>query len=249
MKNTAGNRPCSDGPASPLFSPIPLAANGTLEELAGPMFSEQLRESLLHAPSGDCVCWGIPFRVDAISVVRDDEVQLTWPEVRAGWVVVLHTTDMASVRVNPHGFIPASRGEALLGERVADYVFLYSDGTEKRVSIRRQRQIGMVWRPWGLNCFEAVAHRKPHPVQTLSDRPRPGATWGATQFRLEQPDMPLWVNWLWAWQNPYPERGLAGLRIEPGTGTLILSALTAGDVSETPLRWEQRKKAILRLSE
>jgi hypothetical protein len=59
--------------------------------------------------------------------------------------------------------------------------------------------------------------------------------------------MPPWVNWLWGWQNPHPDRKVAGLRVEPGTGTLILSAITAGRTSTAPLRWETRRKAILKM--
>jgi hypothetical protein len=239
----------SDGPASPHFTPITLEGNTSLSVLAQSDLSQRLRANAGRAPSGDCVCWGIPFRVDRIAVVRNDAVRLGWPELRSAWLVVMHTTDMVEPQRNPQGFVTPSRGPALLRDRVATYVFLYSDGTEEAVRILRQHQIGMMSRPWGVNCFEAVAHQKPYPVPTLSEQPRPGLSWGNTQFRLNQPDMPAWVNWIWAWKNPHPEKGLTGLRIESGSGTVILSAITAGDVSSVPVRWEERRKAILRLPE
>jgi hypothetical protein len=43
-----------------------------------------------------------------------------------------------------------------------------------------------------------------------------------------QPDLLSWTNWLWAWQNPSPEKAVAGLRIEPKNGAIVLSAVTAG---------------------
>ena len=181
--------------------------------------------------------------------MKEKPFELKWPEVEAAWLVLMHTTDMSSPQLNRHGFVSAPRGPALLGERVADYLFLYSDGSEVRVPVLRQHQIGMLSREWGVNCFEAVAHRKPHPVRTLSEQPRAGIGWGDTQPRVNQPDAPLWANWLWAWQNQHPEKKLTGLRIEPATGALILSAITAGRTSSIPLRWETRRKAILKLPE
>jgi hypothetical protein len=239
----------SDGPASPLFSPVPLDGNSTPADLAQAGVSQYLRENVRHAPSGNCVCWGIPFHVGRIALVKDRALELKWPEVEAAWLVLMHTTDMSPQQANANGFVPATRGPALLGERVADYVFLYSDGSEERVPVLRQHQIGMLSRWWGVNCFEAVAHQKPHPVRTLSEQPRTGIGWGDTQPRVSQPDAPPWVNWLWAWQNPHPDRKLTGLRIEPATGTMIISAITAGRTSSIPLRWQSRKKAILRLPE
>ncbi len=237
----------ADGPPSPLFEPIPLAGNSTFGELENTDLSERLRGNIRHAPLGKCVCWGIPFHVARIVLVRNETLELNFPEISAAWVVFMHTTDMATPRSDKQGFVPATRGRGLLREHVADYVFLYSDGTEQRVPILRQHQIGMMWRPWGVNCFEAVAHQKPYAMRTLSEQPRPAATWGQTQFRLGQPDAQRWVNWLWAWENPRVEKKLSGLRIEPATGALVLSAITAGRTSSLPLRWDTRRKAILRL--
>ena len=248
MKEAAATR-WSDGPASPLFAPILLPGNSTLGDLERADLSPRLRQSIRHAPSGDCVCWGIPFRIEKIALLLKTPLELKWPEVEATCLVLMHATDMASLEKNAQGFVRSTRGPALLHERVADYIFLYSDGTEERVPILRQHQIGMMSRSWGVNCFEAVAHQKPHPMRTLSEQPRSGVTWGETQFRLGQPDMLPWVNWLWAWENPHPDKMLSGLRIEPATGALILSAITAGKTSSIPLRWETRRKAILRLPE
>jgi hypothetical protein len=236
-----------DGPASALFTPIAIPGNSMLEELAKADLSEVLKRSLRNAPAGECVCWGIPFHINRIALVRDAPVELKWPGIEAPWLVFMHTADMAAAERNRDGFVAPSRGPGLLGQEVARYVILYSDGTDESVRVVRQHQVGMMSRPWGVNCFEAVAHQKPHPIRTLSEQPRPGISWGSTQFRLAQPDMPPWVNWLWAWQNPHPDRKVAGLRVEPGTGTLIVSAITAGRTSSAPLRWETRQKAILKL--
>ncbi len=238
-----------DGPPSSLFSPIPLKGNFAPQELELSDLSETLRKNIKHAPSGQCVSWGIPFTIDKLAVARKGPLELKWPALQSPWLIFMHTTDMAGQEMDSHKLISAPHGPGLLGELVADYVILYADGSEKRLAIRRQFQVGMMSRSWGINCFEAVAHQKPYPVRPLSEQPQSGTTWGETQYRLSQPDAPPWVNWLWAWQNPYPEKALAGMRIEPKAGTLLLSGLTAGRVSSTPLRWDTRRKAILGLPE
>ena len=138
-------------------------------------------------------------------------------------------------------------GEGLLAEHAADYVILYEDGSEARVAIRRRRQIGTFQRRWGENCFEAVAHHKPHPRRAGHEQV--AASWGWSQTRVVPADDGPWVNWLWAWENPHPEKVIAGFRFEPVAGTVMISAISAGDVVEFPLRWQPRRKARLVLPE
>jgi len=239
----------SDGPASPLFVPVPLGATTALDDLASAGLSADATSNLQHAPSGLCVCFGIPFAVDKVAVAVDAPVELRWVGVSAPWLVFMHTTDVGRPPQNEHGFFPSSRGHGLLKEHVGTYTFLYADGTETPVRLYGRHQVGMVRRMWGQNCFEAVAHIKPSPQRLLTEQPRIGAAWGWSQTRVTQPDSPPWVNWLWAWRNPNPEKTIVGLHIDPGERPLILSAITAGQVSEHPLRWESRRKAVLRLPE
>lgn len=239
--------PRSDGPRSPLFTPLAMSGNTRLDEMRQSDLPELLREKLPLAPDGDCVCWGIPFSVDRVALVRAEPVALSWPEARAPWLICMHTTAVELPPHTPTGLVPGWRGSGRLNEHVADYVFLYADKSEERVAIRRRHQIGMLSHSWGENCFQAVTYRKPFPVRTTSEQPRENSTWGGAQTRVGQPDSPPWCNWLWAWQNPHPEKAVVGLRIEPKAGVLVLSAVTVGNVASTPLRWETRRKAILRL--
>ena len=99
----------------------------------------------------------------------------------------------------------------------------------------------------GENCFQAVAHRKPRPVAPLRDpSPTPGR-WGNRETMATSSDSGSWVNWLWAWQNPHPGKRIAAIRFEPKAGIVIVSAVSAGDATAHPLRWETRRKAILQL--
>ncbi len=244
----APERPgAKDGPASALFTPLVLPGNTTLPELANTDLSKTLRSQVSVAPSGNCVGWGIPFVVQKVVLARNEPIDLEWSPIQAPWLIFMHTADVVAPETNPDGFPVTARGEHRLGEVVAQYILRYDDGTEARVPLRRQRQIGMVTQPWGIPCFEAVAHRKPCPTLTLSEQPRDGIGWGGSQTLVVQPDLLPWTNWLFAWHNPKPETAVSGLRVEPKNGALVLSAVTAGRVSSMPLRWEARRKAILQL--
>ncbi len=246
-----------DGPSSPLFTPVHFAGNISVSELTGLGVSEAMAAALDHAPGGPCVAWGIPFEIGNVVAVIEGTpsplIELRPVPVR--WLVFMHTSDMRKMTTGPGGFISPMRGEGQLAEHAADYVMRYEDDGEERVSIRRRYQVSPFQRRWGENCFEAVPHHKPQPRRALHEQP--GVDWGWSQTRVAivtDRDEP-WLNWLWAWENPYPERPIAGIRFEPVSGTVILFGLSAGNVSSppfdrlktTPLRWQTRRKAILKL--
>jgi len=241
-----------DGPKAPNFSPVPIKGNTVFEDLARSGVSEDMQKVVARAPRGDCVSWGIPFRIDRLIVLRDRVVSEPTAGLRVEWLVVQHTSDIEPLKANERGFIQPMRGEGHLAEHVADYVIVYADGTEERCEIRRRHQVGIFRRRWGENCFQAVAHMKPHPVRPVNEQrsillDMGGLGWGSAETRVRSADAAAWVNWLWAWKNPHPEKEIASLRFEPKRGTIIISAVSAGKASEQPLRWQTRKKAILRL--
>ncbi len=208
-----------------------------------------MAQNIAAAPSGHCICWGIPFDASRWVLANGESVDTRWEATTAPWLVILHTADLRPLERRPDGLYPAPKGPALLREHAADYVFLYADGTEERVRILHQHQIGMFQRGWGQCCFEAVAHRKPFAIEPLTDHPRPGVQWGWSQTRAAMPDMGPWTSWLWAWPNPKPTVPVVGLRVEPAGARIVLSAVTAGRCTDMPLRWRTRRKALLRLPE
>jgi len=234
-----------DGPSTGRFAPLRMTVTEGFAAVPTQGVSEQMAAAAAHAPSGHCVCWGIPFHIRKLAVVRDRPVRVKFAPVRSQWLVFLHTSDLRPPEVDENGFPAGKSGTGRLGEHAADYVVLYADGTEERLRIRRRYQLGAVQRGWGENCFEAVAHRRPHPVRPHHEQLT--ANWGRSQMRASADDRGEWVNWLWAWQNPRPRKAIVGLRLEPVSGTVILSGLSAGRASSNPLRWEPRRKAVLRL--
>jgi hypothetical protein len=237
-----------DGPSSNLFTPLSFKGETVrLGDLARYGVSDEMAEVVAHAPSGQGVAWGIPFAVRDVAVVADSPVLVEWNPVTAQWLVFMHTSDLRQIEPGPDGFISPMRGQGQLAEDAAEYVVLYEDGTEERVPVRRRHQIGAFQRRWGENCFEAVAHRKQRPVRASHEQLRQG--WGFTQTRVDPADGGQWINWLWAWENPYPDKAISGVRFEPVSGLMVVSAVSAGNASAQPLRWQRRHKACLRLPE
>lgn len=239
-----------DGPCSPHFRPVPLKGNVTLKQLARATVSDKMKEFARHAPSGRCTAWGLPFQIDRVILLQDAPVSAAVVRFKASWLVFMHTTDVEPLHWNRDGFISPTRGAGRLNEHVADYVICYADGSEARAQIRRRHHIGMISRGWGENCFQAVAHAKPYPVRAAHEQPpSPGkpVNWGWTQTRAASADFMPWVNWLWAWENPFPAKAIVALRFEPKQGAVIISGLSAGNASVMPLRWETRQKAVFRL--
>ena len=237
----------SDGPSSPLFRPLKLEGNVTWEQLTCPPLSEGMEQALANAPRGTGVSWGIPFSIERPILLTTQQHTLRIEPCRARWLVFMHTSDLRVLPTDAHGLIHPMRGQGMLNEHAATYVILYEDGTEVQAEVRRRHQIGSFQRIWGENCFQAVAHHKPFPVRAAHEQMRPG--WGHSQTRVAQPDAGPWINWLWAWENPRPEATIVGLRLEPVSGVVLVSALSAGDVLEHPLRWRARRKALLTLPE
>lgn len=243
-----------DGPLSPWFTPHRFRGNASLETLSKRGISAAMARAQTCAPQGECVCWGIPFCVSRPVFAKDKPVRVALDPFKARWLVFMHTSDVEPLEWNKDGFISPTRGNGRLGEHVATYVLHYADGSEARHAIRRRRQIGMVQRmSWGENCTECVVHRKPHPIPLVSEQafgaPRGdrGSFYGVSTTRVVQPDFPAWANYLWAWENPHPDKKVVGLTVEPCGSVVILSAISSGPVSSNPLRWNAREKCVLRL--
>ncbi|MFN2286423.1 MAG: hypothetical protein ACK2UQ_18545, partial [Anaerolineae bacterium] len=241
-------KPIIDGPVSPHFKPVPFAGYVYLDDLSdGTDISSEMAAAVQHAPGGDCVAWGIPFEVGKVVVVSDAPVSVTLPPTQARWFVFMHTSDVRPVEPGPDGFISPMRGSGQLNEHAADYVLLYEDGTEARIEIRRRHQIGAFQRGWGENCFQAVAQHKPSTWRPHHEQMT--RYWGGSQTRVDAEDDAPWNNWLWAWENPHPKKAIVGVRFEPVSGVIVVSAIAAGEASEHPLRWRSRRKAVLTLPE
>lgn len=242
-------RAYSDGPRSSLFRPLALNTGVRLPDLSNLTISAAMAASLEKAPGGEGVAWGIPFEVSEVIAASDQVVSIDLKPTKARWFVFMHTADIDPIDLKNQGFASPMRGDGQLAEHLADYVMCYADGTEERVAVRRRHQIGAFRTRWGEVCFEAVVHEKP---RSKREADQSAAGWGWSQSRVYQPEHGLnseWINWLWAWKNPHEGKNLVRLRIEPVSGLVLVSGVSAGDVSSLPLRWQSRRKVCLTLPE
>ena len=194
-----------DGPRTANFNALPLQGHLDLDQLAAvPGISEALASAAPHASRGSITAWGIPFEVEKVILLTDQAVSVAFPPLLAPWLVFLHTSDVRPLDENGDGFIAPMTGAGRLNEHAADYVVVFADGSEARIEIRRRHQVGAFERRWGENCFQAVEQHKPHPRRAQHEQA--GESWGYSQTRAFYGEYGPWVNWLWAWENPHPEK-------------------------------------------
>ena len=224
----------SDGPKSDLFNPLEIKGNTALKTLDTSLVSESMVNALGEAPQGRGVLWGIPFHIgENIILLKNSNVSVRVVPFKAEWILFLHTSDVHPLKEDLHGFFKIPfRGQGKLAEHMADYILIFSDGSEARAQIKRRHQIGMFQRSWGENNILSVADHKPHPVRAHHEQRAWG--WGGSQTRVNTADRDQWVNWLWAWENPHPNKSIKGFRLEPKKGTVILSAICTGQQKDYP---------------
>lgn len=237
-----------DGPQSPLFNPIAFNGNKALSILTGSDVSNEMAEAAGSAPRGNGTAWGVPFKMAGkVLHLKNETITIEVTPFSGRWLVFLHASDHIPLAQNEHGFYDVPfKGRGHLNEHIANYVIIYADGSELSLPIRERFHIGMFRQSWGENCIESVAHHKPRPIRSHHDQA--SEAWGNSQTKVTAADRGNWINWLWAWENPHPDKRIKAFRFEPLNKTsIILSAISVGKVQSNPLRWESRQKAILTL--
>ena len=234
-----------DGPRSMHFSPLPFSGNTSLEGLDTRLLTPELAAVLQQAPRGSCVGWGIPFEIDRVALLAQEPLKVTWEPVKAKWFIFMHTSDYVPTQLSSSPLVGPAKGPGRDKEVAARYTLCYTDKTQVTADVCRNYQIGPFQRHWGVSCYEAVAHRKPFPMRAHHEQT--ARLWGESQKRADSADYGPLMEWLWAWENPHPEKAVAGLLLEPIAGVLILSAVSCGDTATYPLRWQSRRKTLLKL--
>lgn len=228
------------GPSSPLFRPIPLRAG----PIPGTGLSEGMTAALASAPRGRGVYRGIPFDASRVFVMGNRSVRSPLRGVTARWLVFLHSSDARPLGPNAHGFISPMRGEGQLGELACTYRVHYRSGAAVDIPIRRRFQVGSWTKRWGENCFEAVTCETPRTITHPPQEP-----WGPAQTRVDPGDTGAFLAWLYAWENLRPEEPMESLECQAASGAVVLFGVSAGSVTAHPLRWETRKKLVVRAAD
>src|SRR5215217_4986851 len=234
-------------PPSPHFTPVPLdtAFNADRKQLTG-----GLAPQAMYVPDwspetyGERAFRGIPFvlgEADTPNVIvlepGGPEVRIELGRVTASYLVFLHAVED---RPAP---LPASFGQTgpspgnqcdmgnPLGHHVADYALVYEDGTEAVTPVRRRFQIQQRHLDWGASPFEAVSAISPSVLTSATEDHYLGRVAsnpygdGETRTNSGRP-IKNETLWLYALQNPTPERSIRALALRPGSERAAIYAIS-----------------------
>ena len=233
------------------FTPVDLSRHFTgsstdfgQRERAKSMGGESAHDGLIRMPAGKQALRGIPFWLGPEGVHVKSWVILSTNS--AGWA-----TRSSEIRLaKKAGFIclaafcdwdknesPSPNEDVIenVGQRLADAILVYEDGSEKSLPIRRRFEVCSPTVRWGQEGFASRTHLLPA-FRKLTDPLPQGTDWGALQTAV-------WDNngapgpWISALPNPEPERTLKALRLVSAAGDpLVVCGVTLFHGQEHPLR-------------
>jgi hypothetical protein len=235
------------------FTSIDVSAHFTARGVGGAAaWHPDIGEALKTLPAGQQTFWGIPFALGAAEedsgrwLVLDREPQVVKIAAQARYVVVAHFCNISPLPADPDALkLTVLRVIPQPGEHLADYVLVYADGSEHRQPIRRRFEINEAVTNWGQNAFAARPHQQPIPLGFRGPIP-PGA-WGGFQTGVGSSSHEPASYWLYALENPYPDKVIRAIRLEPtGADCLAVAAITLYEGQEHPLR--RRRLESLRVT-
>jgi hypothetical protein len=167
----------------------------------------------------------------------------------SGGAVTIPINERANRIILAHRLLDSSMdGRGPLGAQVAEYVFRLSGGKEERVRVREGFEIAVVPGPGvrgvpGTPPFRAVTDQK-HTLFSRYEGP-----WDETG-RRQMESVPATVRsyYLWAWENPDPDRAVESLQIVPSGPRFIIAALTVGHLDEDPFARQGRRPVRITLT-
>lgn len=247
--------------SSPYFTSIPLydAYNRNINGLTKNDCTETVLENRQHLLTGSNILWGMPFHLgrneheNNVLLLKDEPVEFHLPEISHDrYIVFLHTVDFKQSEDGEDGIVQHHMGNPRLGETVAEYELNYSDGTQHTIPIRRRFNISEFKLRWGEDSFECVPHTKPQAFRSNTEEFIRGEKvthiFGIGAFHTAAPGYGCEMqHWLYAAENPYPEKELISITFIPKDGTVFIFGITGGSVPTNPIRWDAAKRLKLRL--
>jgi hypothetical protein len=154
--------------------------------------------------------------------------------------VIVPTTDLRPVRVKvgrraryvivAHRLLDSTWAEMeAVGRHVADYVFHLEGGHVMSVPVRQRFEIEVLPSHWGFYPLLAV----PDHNDGLFPR-QVGLFEEAGQRQFESFQASATDYYLWAWENPAPERGIEEIELVPKGPTFAVGGITLGHLAEHP---------------
>ena len=260
MTMTTTNEPLNPARFTPLS--LQSAYNRRIGALGPDDCSARVLANRSHLLTGKHELWGIPFVLGSpdasldrsapgnVALIKDEPVYIAFSEPRRDpQLVFLNAADFKETPAEADGIVRNMRGTPRLGEIVCEYRLHYADGTMHACPMRRRYEISEFQVNWGENSFAAVKHGKPRTKLANSDLPygeAPDIPWGQSQLRTTfQGFGNTMHHWLYALDNPHPDKELTGVSAHPVDGVALLFGMTGSSVSSNPLRWQGRRKVKL----
>jgi len=222
------------------FTPLDLSAHWNAGTSAP--WHPDIVEPLKTLPAGPQTFWGVPFALGAQGeqaprwLLLDREPHTIEIAAQARYLIVAHFCNSSHDPADPSQPADASMGQILRpGEHLADYVLIYTDGSEHRQPIRRRFEVNEAVSSWGQLAFAARPHQEHVPLDFRG--PHPAGAWGWDQTSVGRSGEGPASYWLYALENPYPDRLVKAIHLEPtGASLLAVAAVTLYEGEEHPLR-------------
>ena len=125
-----------------------------------------------------------------------------------------------------------------LGQLLAEAVFVYEDGTERALPIRRRFEVNTPSTPWNDDAFAAIRHYQTLYKPVTADQHVMPRRFVQNRLATDFPRRP--TLWVCALENPEPDRTLKALRLEARAEDLLfVCGMTLFQGKENPLRYER----------
>ena len=230
------------------FTPVDLSRffSCSPEEFAQHSLDGSSPGNLIRTPVGDQTLRGIPFRLapegphdkgwlalskkSSPSFVASVEIPLGQ---KANFLCLATFCDWDKDE-NPS---PGADVIQQVGQHLGDAIFVYADGPEETIPMRRRFEVGSPSVDWGQLCFCALAWREESPRRLTESIPN-AEGWGRLQMGVTQNS--LRGPWISALENPHPERFLKAVRLRAaGEDPLVVCGMTLFHGQAYPLRYER----------
>jgi hypothetical protein len=204
--------------------------NSELSPGSPPPWQADLVKAFNDLPYGDQSFWGIPFSL-APNLEGKSWIVLgpgDWSteiflegDTKASFLVFAHVCNSPEIeQINPAtSEMPVFEP----GQHLADYVLIYSDGTEHTQAIRRRFEINELMAYWGHLAFAARPHHRDYPLMEDMQKAEAGVVlnhtgvpggWGWEQTGVVQGAYRSKVRlWIYALPNPRPQASRRSIRM------------------------------------
>jgi hypothetical protein len=207
------------------------------------------QDGLIRTLGGSQQIRGIPFHLGPAQTAEKSWVALstlsrawTRPVIEipigkaAGFLCLAQFCDFDPAEVDPEGPETIQK----LGQYLAEATLVYEDGSERSFPVRRRFEVNSPIAAWGQECFNAMQSNTWRPAK-LDDPLARGTDWGNLQYTALYKSLGGAAIWIWAIENPLPDRPLKALRVRAaGEDFLMVCGLTLFHGREDPLRHQRR---------